>query len=217
MIDEAHRLRGGRVWFRKVMELLERSTSDPRVLLLTATPVNTGIDDLTALLRVLTKNRRNAWAPEIPDFERYLDRVERGELDPYPVLDRSMVRRSRSDIIEAYEQRRAAGQYVDPVRLPDRVPAHEAYSYESGGGDTAPLFDTFAAVVNGLTLAPYDLERFRLPPQGTLLDGDAVKTSPLAGLYLTGLLKRFESSLRVIRINLRRLEVLLRLFGNAMR
>lgn len=84
VIDEAHRLRGGGVWFHKIIDLITggAAAEDRRVLLLTATPVNTGMDDLVNLLRVLTKNNRRVWVPEIADFERYLRRVERGEADP---------------------------------------------------------------------------------------------------------------------------------------
>jgi superfamily II DNA or RNA helicase len=216
VIDEAHRLRGRGMWFEKVMELLDRSSADPRVLLLTAIPVNTGIDDLTTLLRVLTKNRRNVWAPEIPDFDRYLKRVERNEVDPYPVLDRSMVRRSRSDILAAYEERRQAGQFVEPVKLPERRLAHQDYAYSTDEAAGRMVFGAFARVVPSLRLAPYDLERFRRSPDGSPLDQASVPTSSLAGLYLSGLLKRFESSLRAIRISLRRLDRVLELFGRAL-
>lgn len=216
IIDEAHRLRGRGAWFEKVMELLERSPANPRVLLLTATPVNTGIEDLTTLLRVLTKNRRNVWAPEIPDFDRYLKRVERNEIDAYPVLDRSMVRRSRSDILAAFRERQQAGQLVEPLKLPDRRLAHQEYAYTTDEGEGRAVFDTFAAVIPSLRLPPYDLERFRFGADGSVLDPASVRTSSLAGLYLAGLLKRFESSLRAIRVSLQRLDRVLDLFGRAL-
>lgn len=101
VIDEAHRLRSGSVWFQQAMRLLTEGAADKRVLLLTATPVHTSPRDLTNLLRVMTKNRRAVWAPAIADFERYLKRVEKQEADPFPLLDRAVVRRSRSDLIRA--------------------------------------------------------------------------------------------------------------------
>lgn len=216
VIDEAHRLRGGRVWFRKVNELLQASVDaggDPRVLLLTATPVNTGIKDLVNLVRVLTKNRRNVWAPDIPDFERYLKAVEQGRRDPYPLLDRCVVRRSRSDIIDDWEQRRAANEHLEVLRLPKRRLGHEEYSYTSSR--ESDLFDVFANTVHRLVLAPYDLERFRRPANGQQVDPDLVPSSELKGLYVTGLLKRFESSVRAVRISLERLARLLSYFQEA--
>src|SRR5579875_257375 len=142
VIDEAHRLRGGGTWFHKAIDLVRAGErpEDKRVLLLTATPVNTGMADLVNLLRVLTKNQRSVWAPEIADFERHLKRVERGEADPFPVLDRSLVRRSRSDILRAQEEARAAGQHVEAVRLPERRLAHVDHGY----GGREDLFETFA-------------------------------------------------------------------------
>lgn len=217
IIDEAHRLRGGRTWFEKTMQLLRYAQDrgdDPRILLLTATPVNTNIQDLTNLLRILTKNRRNIYAPEIPDFERHLKRVEGGNADPYPLLDRSMVRRSRTDILHAYEERRTAEPTIQPVHLPRRRLTHETYQHDT---DHPDLFGVFEQVLTSLYLAPYDLERFRRPDDGGEVDlSKEVEASSLAGLYMSGLLKRFESSLRAITISLRRLDRVLHLFGDGL-
>ena len=188
------------------------------MLLLTATPVNTGLRDLTNLLRVLTKNRRNVWAPEIPDFDRYLKRVERDEVDPYPLLDRSMVRRSRSDILTAYRERAATEPTLEPLTLPGRRLAHVPYRYAAGAGDGGGGTDVFAVfedVFSGLYLPLYDLERFRRDDDAPV-DPDAIDASSLAGLYMTGLLKRFESSVRAVDISLRRLDRRLELFATAL-
>jgi superfamily II DNA or RNA helicase len=218
IIDEAHRLRGGGVWFDKLVELLRRSFeggADPRVLLLTATPVNTSMADLTNLLRVLTKNRRNIWAPDIPDFERYLKRVERSEADPYPLLDRCVVRRSRSDVINAYEERRQTEPTLEQLELPTRRLAHEAYQYDTHG--SGEVFAVFATTITNLRLAPYDIERFRRPEQDQLFEPDDIPSSTFAGLYVTGLLKRFESSVRAVMVSLRRLQRVQELFAAAIR
>lgn len=218
IIDEAHRLRGGGIWWQKTIDLLQRSVAgggNPRVLLLTATPVNTGIEDLTYLLRVITKNRRNVWAPEIPDFEQYLRQIEKADADPYPVLDRSMVRRSRSDVLRAYEERRTTDPYMEAMNLPTRRLGHESYQYQAGTGNE--VFEAFDDVLPNLYLAPYDLERFRRADDGQPVDLDAeVPASSLAGLYMVGLLKRFESSLRAVSISLRRLDHVLELFARAL-
>ena len=232
VIDEAHRLRGGSVWFRKVTDLVttgERA-DEKRVLLLTATPVNTSMTDLVRLLQVLTKNRRSVWAPDIADFERYLKRVDGGQADPFPVLDRSIVRRSRSDILRAQEEAKQAGIAIDEVKLPKRRLAHVAYDY----GDDGDLFDQFAQALRSLALAPYDLERYRrdadedadgetielFDPLGRVVDaedaGVRVRPGTLAALCAVGLLVRFQSSLEAIRISLRRLDAVLRRFGEAL-
>ena len=183
------------------MDVVTARNPDKRVLLLTATPVHTGLRDLTNLLRVMTKNRRDVWAPAIADFESYLRRVEKRDAEAFPVLDRSVVRRSRTDLVRAQEERRAAG-IIDPaLSLPARRPGHVTYEYSTDDGD---VFTAFARIVEHLELAPYDLERFRLG-RGS----DDVEPSALTGLFLAGLLKRFESSLRAVAISLARLEVVL--------
>jgi superfamily II DNA or RNA helicase len=211
VIDEAHRLRSGRRWFQETMRILTEGAADKRVLLLTATPVHTSLKDMTNLLRVLTKNHRGVWAPTIADYERYLKRVEKREADPFPLLDRSVVRRSRSDLIKAYEERVAAGMSVEKPSLPRRRLSHATYSYVRGGGDV--LFQTFVDSIRDLHLPPYDLEPFR---RGVLEDGSTAPPSSLVGLYVAGLLKRFESSLRAVRISLQRLDTLLRRFLDAL-
>jgi Helicase conserved C-terminal domain/PLD-like domain/SNF2-related domain len=230
VIDEAHRLRGGGTWFHKAIDLVRAGErpEEKRVLLLTATPVNTGMADLVNLLRVLTKNSRSVWAPEIADFERHLKRVERGEADPFPVLDRSLVRRSRSDILRAQEEARAAGQPVEEVRLPERRLAHVDHGY--GGRDD--LFETFATALRSLALAPYDLERFRRDGpaigqqeqlhdfDGTVLDEEdhdlEIRPGSLAALLAVGLLVRFQSSLAAIRRSLRRVSAVMARFDEAL-
>jgi superfamily II DNA or RNA helicase len=219
VIDEAHRLRSRGVWYRKVLEILTGgAASDKRVLLLTATPLNVGIRDLTALLQVLTKNRRNVFAPAIADFEAYLKRVERGEAEPFPILDRCVVRRSRTDIVRDYEQRCQAGMLgIERPKLPDRQLYHATYRYLESGADD--LFGTFARTLRQLRLTPYDLDPYRRDRQspGLPLEGMALPpANSLAALVAAGLLKRFESSLRAISLSLSRLDVLLRRFQEAL-
>lgn len=211
VIDEAHRLRGGGRWFQETMRIMTEGTADKRVLLLTATPVHTSLKDLTNLLRVMTKNRRAVWAPAIADFERYLGRVEKREADPFPLLDRAVVRRSRSDLMRAYDEQTKAGMSVERPSLPERKLMHVQYRYVTD--DVDDLFVRFVDTIKELHLAPYDLERFRL---GELEDGSPAPPSSLVGLYVAGLLKRFESSLRAVSISLHRLETLLRRFLVAM-
>jgi superfamily II DNA or RNA helicase len=219
VVDEAHRLRSRGVWYRKTLEILTEGAPDKRVLLVTATPVNTGIENLTALLQVLTKNRRNVFAPAIADFEAYLKRVDRGEADPFPILDRCIVRRSRTDILADYEQRRQAGMVnLEKPRLPDRALYHGTYRYVASGA--SDLFDAFALTLRQLRLAPYDLSPYEKgSKQLSLLAAGAAPEhagNSLASLAAAGLLKRFESSLRAIALSLNRLDVVLRRFGDAL-
>ena len=214
VVDEAHRLRGGGVWFRKVTDIVMGAEPEPRVLLLTATPVHTGVRDLANLLRVATKNRRDVWAPAIADFERYLQQAEAHLLDPFPVLDRSVVRRSRSDLLRAQAERVAAGVNDGPLVLPARQPRHVTYQYAAAGDPD--VFAVFAHTLATLELAPYDLERFRRRARGSLEGEAGQKPSELVGLFVAGLLKRFESSLRAVRMSLTRLDQLLRMASAAL-
>lgn len=235
VVDEAHRLRGRGQWFDSMMRLLFRgeAADDRRVLLLSATPLNTDMDDLVALLDVATRKDRHVWAPTIADYHEYLRRVERRGADPFPLLDRFVVRRSRSDVLHAQEAARVAGErYGDELTLPARRPAHGAYDY---GPEQTDVFDEFASTLRRLSLAPYDLDRYRLDEDGHRaadearsdfdrsvaaygLSGDDPAGSPgdlptrpgtIAALYAAGLLTRFQSSLRAIDRSLVRLHAVL--------
>lgn len=219
VVDEAHRLRSGGMWYQKVLEILTGGPApDKRVLLLTATPLNVGIRDLTRLLQVLTKNRRNVFAPAIADFEAYLKRVEKGEAEPFPILDRCVVRRSRTDIIRDYEQRRQAGMLsIEKPKLPDRQLFHATYRYVQSGADD--LFAMFAGTLRQLALVPYDLEPYKRDQGRVDLFAEGEAPPPgnsLAALVAAGLLKRFESSVRAISLSLSRLDVLLRRFQGSL-
>ena len=212
VIDEAHRLRGEGAWFRKANDLLQAGAEKQRkrVLLLTATPVNTGMRDLVNLLRLLTKNESSVWAPDIADFRDYLNAVEKHKLDPFPVLDRSLVRRSRSDIVRMAEEKRLAGAPVEPLKLPKRKTAHIDYSYATADEG---LFDEFAHTLRRLVLVPYDLDRFRADEVQPLFGGDdevAYRPGSLAALCAAGLLARFQSSLPAIERSLRRVDAVMR-------
>jgi superfamily II DNA or RNA helicase len=238
VIDEAHRLRGRGQWYQSMMRLLHRGGEVAdlrRVLLLSATPVNTDMDDLVALLDIGTRERRPVWAPAIADYRQYLGKVERHGADPFPLLDRFVVRRSRSDVLRAQEAARSSGQRYDAeLVLPDRVLGHAEYGYGVGQAD---LFDEFATTLRRLSLAPYDLQRYRRGEAGRKAAAEAradydadvyaigpahlgeaassatgdVPTRPgtIAALYAAGLLTRFQSSLRAIRRSLNRLHAVL--------
>jgi superfamily II DNA or RNA helicase len=220
VIDEAHRLRSRGVWYRKVLEILTGGAADKRVLLLTASPVHTGIRDLTTLLQVLTKNRRNVYAPAIADFESYLKRAERGEVDAFPVLDRSVVRRSRTDILLEFEQRRQAGMIgIERPKLPDRTLHHVTYDYAEARVND--VFTTFASTLRSLRLAPYDLAPYEKSARQAMLLGQdeqpESRPGSLAALVAAGLLKRFESSLRAFTLSLNRLDLFLQHYEEALR
>lgn len=181
------------------------------------------------------------WAPTIADYRQYLRQVDRQGDDPFPLLDRFVIRRSRSDVLRAQETARAAGrEYGEELVLPERVLAHADYGYGAG---QAELFDEFAATLRRLSLAPYDLARYRHGEEGmkaatqARADYDAtlrrlgalsgaegatgggdVPTRPgtIAALYAAGLLTRFQSSLRAIRLSLNRLHSVLERTADAL-
>lgn len=87
IIDEAHRLRGDGIWHQKAMEVLRTSVQegrDPRVLLLTATPVNTSIKDPIRLLKIATKKPSPHVGTSDPRLRAVAEPGRQGGCGPLP-------------------------------------------------------------------------------------------------------------------------------------
>ncbi len=223
-------------WRRDLVPAGDRTCSAParrpeerRVLLLTATPVNTGMTDLVNLLRVLTKNQRSVWAPEIADFERHLKRVERGEADPFPC---SIVPSSAAAAATSSAPRQRPGRPASADRggSASRAPprARRPRLRRAGRTCSRPSPGRFAR----LALAPYDLERFRMtgcrrrcpltsttaPVRRSMARTVTSPSGPVRSQRscAAGLLVRFQSSVAAIRRSLRRVDAVMARFGAAL-
>ena len=213
IVDEAHHYRNPNTPKRAVvLEKLLREARYPKLLLLTATPVNNSLWDLYYLLRyfvrqdaaladqgILSLRRRFAHAMAEDPFT----------LDPdilFPFLDATTVKRTRGFIKREYrgELIRVDGKEV-PIRF--ALPVLRSIRYEM-----KPLFRHLLAELERalapaeglpqLTLARYHPEQFLLPEYAT---EERTSENPVAGLLRSGLLKRFESSVHAFRCTVERL------------
>jgi len=98
LIDESHNFRTrGTKRYNNLLTLLEHSTN-PKVVLLTATPINISLIDLLNQMMLISGKGKGFGAIGIPDLQEYFKKIERGEADIDLIKQHLMVVHSRAMI-----------------------------------------------------------------------------------------------------------------------
>jgi len=158
VVDESHNFRNPDTnrW-TNLFRLITQGDPDKKVILLTATPVNNTVFDLYHQIRFITRdNRRMLLSIGIPDLWEYFRRAEQNKEALYEVLEALAVRRSRPFIRQHYPEAEIDGQ---KIRFPERELHTVRYSLKSTYG--SELYQKIAEAIEGLRLAPYQVETYR--------------------------------------------------------
>lgn len=217
VVDEAHNYRNPDAPTRAAVlrKLLWGQRRD--VLLLTATPVNNSLWDLYHLLRFYL--RQDAYLADrgilsIRDRFEQAAREDPAALSPdllYPIIDATTVKRTRQFVKKHYSG--------DHIRLPDGTEATIVFPEPRAltvryalDGPMPGLFDLLEQALDpdrpttAITFARYAPNAFLRDREG---DGERAEADAQAaatmGLLRSGLLKRFESSVRAFRHTLDKL------------
>lgn len=189
VIDEAHAFRNpDNSWYRALERLLGGERKD--LVMLTATPINNGLWDLYHLVMTFARHDRALASIGIPSLRDVFVAAGANERDPghlspevlFPVADAVSVRHDRRFIEEHFPD----ATFADgtPVRFPTPHMTTKRYDLDAAHPN---LVVDVATLIGELKMARYQ-------PSGYLLDGDEDATEhTLAGLLLSGILKRFES------------------------
>jgi superfamily II DNA or RNA helicase len=178
VVDEAHRFRNPRTRRYGALARLTWAGSRPRVLLVTATPVNNDAGDLLHLLRLFLADDGLLDAG-VPSLTGTLDDDGRDGAQIRSVVDAVVVRRTRSLLGERFGPASAATDGRPIPRFPRRAPPRVA-------GYRDPALPGLVEAIAGLELAPYE---YRGRPGGSTGDGAGG-----AALLRLNLLKRLDSS-----------------------
>ncbi|MGW4888164.1 SNF2-related protein [Streptomyces graminearus] len=214
VLDEAHCLRNSNTWRWALNQLLAHQPVRPKVLMLSATPVQNRGRDLTELLRIAAPLREVSDDPvhqgrfsfeELEELCEHADVLGKSDLQRlHTELDRLMVRRTRPFVVQAYarEARRLKFPAVQQIPLRYSLPASLQALFgdvlDAVGHDNALSEEQLTDLeklrgplprVNTLRLAAYKATTYlRVGP-------DEPRWLPLLlGLLRMGLLKRIESS-----------------------
>ncbi len=199
VVDESQNFRSKSAQRRINLMRMLAVGKQKQVLLLTATPINNSLMDLYYQLSIITQNNDDHFweAVGIPDLYKHMrDATNRdlqgglGKIEQ--LLDSVMIRRTRSFIRQVYPDDRIRGS---PVRFPEHEYRPIRYDLAKLFGN---VFDKLYRGIKSLTMAPYGIERYNTDLTDEERDAHAV----LAHLQVVLLLKRFESSIRAVRISI---------------
>ncbi len=220
IVDESHNFRNPSTnRYENLTHLL--STDKPKKLvLMTATPVNTSVFDLYQQVQLITGDQDDYFAGVgIPSLRGYFVQVDQNREALLDLLETIAVRRSRGFIHRNYPDAEIDGH---PINFPERKLHTVHYSLEDV---YEGLYVEVARLIEDLHVAPYHLDFYRRgllelgpweglkealqeaglsPKQAEDLAWDMGRQASLVGILKTLYLKRLESSVASLRVSLER-------------
>lgn len=214
IVDECHNFRNPNANRYQNLSKLLSMGKNKKLVLLTATPINTGVLDLYHQMRLITGGRDDFFAGiGIGSLRSYFVQAETNREALHDLLEAVAVRRSREFIRRNYPEAEIDGQRI---RFPERQLHTVHYNLEE---TYEGLYDEASAAIEHLNLAPYLLDFYRQDllekQRSALRAGDfsgvsqdlamilgrqAALVSILKMLYL----KRLESSVAAFKISIER-------------
>lgn len=212
VVDEAHRFRNENT--QAYADLLDICRGK-KVILVTATPLNNGIDDIFAQLK-LFQIPKNSTIPGIPNLERFfatlrarfsgLERTDPAYQDAIRdvsneirerILKHVMVRRTRSDVMTFFKKdTESQGLYFPEVQEPRRI----VYTFE---GSIETTFNQTMAQLQEFRYSRYIPLLYYTGSQ-QLTEFERQQQRNIGGFMKGILIKRLESSFYAFRQSVRR-------------
>lgn len=201
VIDEAHAFRSPETsYYRALRRLMAAGGVEKRLILLTATPVNNSLWDLYWQLLLFARTESRFAELGISNLREHVARAMTLDLEAltpahlFPLLDAVSVRRTRGHIKRWFPGARLPSGML--IEFP--TPKLHKVAYESARPDDATSAGEYfaqvaAAIDGGLSMARYQPDLYRRSGDG------AAAQQVTSQLLLSGLLKRFESSLEAFR------------------
>lgn len=199
VVDESHNFRNPLSnRYESLFTLIEKATTrnnTPRLLLLTATPINNTIWDLYFQLSLISRNNDTLFIREnVPDLKEFFRDIEKsGDITKLEdVLHEISIRRTRQYIRDKYSEATIKGNKVD---FPKRI--LKTVNYDLDSSYQGLYRDISDKIENDLKLAYYKREEYYTSGEISSLEAGRMKA--LSGIFRTILLKRLESSLEAFR------------------
>jgi len=198
VIDESHNFRNPLSnRYEALFTLIEQATNEyniPKILLLTATPINNTIWDLYFQLSLISRNNDRVFIREnVPDLKEFFKNIEKNNDTTLleDVLHEISIRRTRQYIRDKYPEATVNGKKIE---FPDRNLKTVNYNLDSS---YQGLYKEISGKIeNELKLAYYNRYEYST---GEINSLDAGRMKALSGIFRTILLKRLESSLEAFR------------------
>jgi len=202
VIDESHNFRNPfSNRYENLFTLIEKASKHqkPKILLLTATPMNNTHWDLYFQLMLLAQNDKRIFFKEnIFDIEKQFKKADRGDISQIAdILQVISIRRTRQYIKNNYPDARYKNEHGEWVKI--KFPERKLYEIDYSLDETYQglYFKIAEKIEKGLKLAYYRLEEYRITgKRDEMLLG---RMKALGGILQTLLLKRLESSVEAFR------------------
>ena len=201
VIDESHNFRNKRTKRYKNLQRFIMRNKRAKVLLLTATPINTSIRDLIAQGLIMNKYQEETEALldiGITNLSEYFKNVERKQETIMTFMENMVVARSRSDIRyrqELYNADLLLGGI--PLRFPERHLQALNYTITTpslSGMDSNEFYMEMTEIIEQLIMPYYHLEQYAISEELEETPFNHGITT-IMGFIKVLLLKRLESSL----------------------
>lgn len=202
VVDESHNFRNPLSnRYENLFTLIEKASNKhkPKVLLLTATPMNNTCWDLYFQLMLLAQNDNRIFLKEgIFDLEKQFRKADKGDISQIAdILQIISIRRTRQYIKDNYPDAKykdEEGKWVK-IKFPGRKLAEINYSLDETYQGL--YYQIAEKIEKELTLAYYRLEEYRIVGKKDEMELGRMKA--LGGILQTLLLKRLESSVEAFR------------------
>ena len=205
IVDESHNFRNPLSnRYENIFTLIERASveNSPKILLLTATPMNNTHWDLYFQLMLIARNNKRIFVKEgIFDLERQFKKANKGDIVQLAdVLQVIAIRRTRQYIKENYPDAKYKNEKGDWVQIKFPKRKLDEINYSLDATYQGLYYQIADKIEKDLTLAYYKLEEYRVVGKKDILALGRMKA--LGGILQTILLKRLESSVEAFRISI---------------
>lgn len=207
IVDESHNLRNplSNRWenLHSLIELIAKGKgTKPKILFMTATPINNTIWDIYWQIMILVANDKTAFIKEnIPDLFVHFKEIDK-KGDPTllnDLLNEIAIRRTRDYIKKEYPDATIKGQ---KIKFPDRK--LETINYKLDKAYQGMYKEIAETIATKLTMAYYKILQYKkqeLQTQDEILALN--RMIAIGGIFKTILLKRLESSVESFRISVK--------------
>ena len=210
VVDESHNFRNpmSNRWehlFQLINDhITPESGKKPKVLFLTATPINNSSWDLYWQIMLLLSMDRTAFIKEnIPDLFEFFKQAENNPNLLNDLLNEISIRRTRDYILKNYPNAYVGKDETKKISFPERELENINYQLdETYNGMYTEIADI---IINKLTMAYYRMIEYRIG--GIETEEERLQLGRMisvGGIFRTILLKRLESSVCAFRISITR-------------
>lgn len=210
VVDESHNFRNpmSNRWehlFQLINDhITPESGKKPKILFLTATPINNSAWDLYWQIMLLLSMDRTAFIKEnIPDLFEFFRQAENNPNLLNDLLNEISIRRTRDYIIKNYPDAYIGDDETKKITFPERELENINYQLDK---TYKGMYKEIADIISDrLTMAYYKMLEYRI--SGIVTEEERLQLGRMisvGGIFRTILLKRLESSVNAFRISITR-------------